>query len=265
MNLYKLVNEMIKKKKKGKLGSAGNAFISKFENSLKESSEALDEMKLREYGNLVIHAIPSAVKKLKRVASDDEVRAAYYMVAEKYIKMLTPVVPHMAEELWAKFGGKGFVSEADWPKYDKKLIDEKFLAYEELSDKIAEDIRSVIKLVTFKPKIVRIYVSPKWKYPFFKKLKEEIEKTRDIGAIMKKVMDKKHGIEISKLVPYIVKDPSKLPSVVLDQVSEYKSLSEISDFLSKEFNCKIEVIEAEDSKSGKAQKAGPGKPGIELE
>ncbi len=82
---------------------------------------------------------------------------------------------------------------------------------------------------------------------------------------MKNVMDKEHGMEIAKIVPAVVKDPSKLPSFVMDQDSEFSSLSETKNFLKKEFGYEIEIIRAEDSKSDKAAKASPGKPGIEVE
>ena len=264
-NLYALLSEIIKKRKKGKLGPMGKAFISKFELSIKEAGEALEGMRLRDYGNLAIYTIPSWIKKLKRRANESEVRAVYNLIAEKYVKMLNPVVPHLSEEMWEKLRKKGFVSLENWPEYDKKLIDEKLVAYEELADTTAEDVRNVLKLVKFKPKKIRLFVPAKWKYAFFKKLKKEIEKTRDVKKIMKNVMDKEHGMEIAKIVPVVVKDPSKLPSFVMDQDSEFSSLSETKNFLKKEFGYEIEIIRAEDSKSDKAAKASPGKPGIEVE
>ncbi|MCK4531313.1 MAG: leucine--tRNA ligase [Candidatus Aenigmarchaeota archaeon] len=264
-NLYALLSEIIKKRKKGKLGPMGKAFISKFELSIKEAGEALEGMRLRDYGNLAIYTIPSWIKKLKRRANESEVRAVYNLIAEKYVKMLNPVVPHLSEEMWEKLRKKGFVSLENWPEYDKKLIDEKLVAYEELADTTAEDVRNVLKLVKFKPKKIRLFVPAKWKYAFFKKLKKEIEKTRDVKKIMKNVMDKEHGMEIAKIVPAVVKDPSKLPSFVMDQDSEFSSLSETKNFLKKEFGYEIEIIRAEDSKSDKAAKASPGKPGIEVE
>ncbi len=264
-NLYELLTEIIKRKKKGDIGMLGRAFMSKFERSLKEAGKALDEMRLRDYGNIVIHSIPSWIKKLRRRAKEDEVRAVYYMIAEKYVKMLNPVVPHLSEEMWEALGKNGFVSLSEWPKYDREMINEKYEAGGELLDRTAEDIRHVLKLVKFSPKKIRIFVSAKWKYAFFRKLKRELEKTRDVGRIMKSVIDKEHSFEISKIVPSVVKDPSKLPVFVTDQDSEFSSLSEAKDFLGKEFGCEIEIVRAEDSESERASKALPGKPGIEVE
>ena len=42
--------------------------------------------------------------------------------AETFVKLLAPLAPHLAEELWENLGGKGFVVEQEWPKFDPKLI-----------------------------------------------------------------------------------------------------------------------------------------------
>jgi len=264
-SLYSLLFEMTEKKKEGRFGLIGKAFMSDFENSLKEAGEALSEMRLRDYGNLVIYHIPRQLKKIKKRVSNEELKAIYDMIAEKYVKMLNPVVPHLSEEIWEKLGKKGFVSLEAWPKYEKKLIDKKFIANEELLDQTIEDIRSVLKLVKIKPKRIRLFISPEWKYAFFKKLKKAIEKTRDPKLVLKQVMDKEHGMEIAKIVPAVLKDASKLPHIVLTQAEEVRALEVSKSFLEKEFGYKIEIMKAEDSGSPRASKALPGKPGIEVE
>ena len=42
-----------------------------------------------------------------------------------FIQLLAPFAPHMAEEIWERLGGQGYVCIAPWPSYDeKKLISE---------------------------------------------------------------------------------------------------------------------------------------------
>jgi leucyl-tRNA synthetase len=43
-------------------------------------------------------------------------------ILKPLIQLLMPFAPYMAEELWEKMGGEGFVSLAPWPKYDSNLI-----------------------------------------------------------------------------------------------------------------------------------------------
>ncbi|MCF7845118.1 MAG: leucine--tRNA ligase [Kiritimatiellales bacterium] len=42
--------------------------------------------------------------------------------AKTFTKLLAPLAPHLAEELWESLGEKGFVINQKWPTYDPKLI-----------------------------------------------------------------------------------------------------------------------------------------------
>jgi leucyl-tRNA synthetase len=45
--------------------------------------------------------------------------------AEKFVKLLAPFAPHIAEELWCKLGNTNSVAKAEWPKPDEsKLADD---------------------------------------------------------------------------------------------------------------------------------------------
>jgi len=46
-------------------------------------------------------------------------------VVEKFILVLAPFAPHIAEELWERLGHTGSLAYEPWPEYDKKLIREK--------------------------------------------------------------------------------------------------------------------------------------------
>lgn len=42
--------------------------------------------------------------------------------AQTFAKLLAPLAPHLAEELWELTGGKGFVIDQAWPTYDESLL-----------------------------------------------------------------------------------------------------------------------------------------------
>jgi len=42
-------------------------------------------------------------------------------VLEAFVKMLSPFAPHLADELWEKFGKKTLLLEEAWPDYDAAL------------------------------------------------------------------------------------------------------------------------------------------------
>ena len=46
-------------------------------------------------------------------------------VAEKFVMILAPFAPHIAEELWEILGHSDSLTYEQWPEYDKNLIKEK--------------------------------------------------------------------------------------------------------------------------------------------
>jgi len=181
---------------------------------------------------------------------------------------MSPFIPFICEELWEMIKCKGFVSLAEWPKYDKTMIDEKAEGSEEMLDNVRKDIAYLLNLIKIeKPKKLTLFVSEKWKYKFFKELKREIEKTRDISAIMKSVIPKfrENSKDASKLIPLIVKNPGRIPAVILDQDTEISLLNNSKKLFEDEFKSAVEIIRSEYSKEAKARNAMPGKPAIIVE
>jgi leucyl-tRNA synthetase len=179
--------------------------------------------------------------------------------------ILSPFTPHLAEELWELLGQKEFVSAAEWPSYDESKIDRAAEQAEELAMQTRKDILSVIDLTGKKPKKISVIVAEEWKYRLFSLVKEQLEKTRDVSAIMKEAMSgelKMHGSDVAKIVPRLVADQSRLPKVVLSQEQELTSLQD-ADL--SEFGSEVHIVAAEKSKEQKAKQAMPGKPAIVLE
>ncbi len=79
-------------------------------------------------------------------------------VLEIVVKMISPLLPHIAEELWSCLGKKGFVSVSTWPRPEK--VDKKVLELEENLKNLIEDVKNVIKIAGKKKKCY-LYVSSK--------------------------------------------------------------------------------------------------------
>ena len=186
-------------------------------------------------------------------------------VIKKLLLMLSPMTPHICEELWEKIGMKGFISQERWPEYDDSLIDEEALFGEEMIEGTKKDIISVLELVKKKPQKITLFVSANWKYKVFKRIKELLEETHNPGEIIKEVMVPEHGKEIAALVPKLVKDVSKLPKKVLDSDKEFALLNEHIDSLKGQFGCEVLIVKADDSTENKAKQGMPGKVAILVE
>ena len=177
---------------------------------------------------------------------------------ETLAKLLSPFIPHIAEELWEKLGNKKFVLEEKWPKYSEEKINPEIDAQEELVKNTINDVKAIVKLVKIEPKKATISIADGWKYELIKNLKEEMKKTRDLGKLMKKLMDKEHAKEISKIIPSLLKNESKIPKIVLTQQKEFRVLEKNKEILEKELNLEIEIRRNN-------ERAMPSKPSIKIE
>jgi leucyl-tRNA synthetase len=184
-----------------------------------------------------------------------------------FVIMLSPFAPHACEEAWERLGKKPFVSLQPWPRHDGKKISREMELGEKLVEQTRSDIKEVLRLARIeRPSKISVYVSPAWKYDLFRELGKLLEKTRDFREIMSAVTKgslKAHGNEITKILPKYVKSGA-VPEAAARE-NELRILSDFAGLFEEEFGCKIQVVRAEESKSDKAAKAMPGKPGIEVE
>lgn len=57
--------------------------------------------------------------------------------AEGFVKMLSPIAPHLAEELWVKLGHTESITYAEWPTYDEtKLVDDEVEIVVQINGKV---------------------------------------------------------------------------------------------------------------------------------
>jgi len=68
--------------------------------------------------------------------------------AGKFLQLLSPVCPHITEELWAKLGNKGFISISVWPKVDESKIVKRGSSWGNLNSKIIERIKGIMDTVS---------------------------------------------------------------------------------------------------------------------
>jgi leucyl-tRNA synthetase len=185
-------------------------------------------------------------------------------IIEAQTLMLAPFAPHLSEEIWNKLGKQLIVNDK-WPAFDTNKINPEIEKAEALMAQVIEDVGQVLKLAKVeKPQKITLFAANDWKAKLFRRLKETMANTRDIGQIMKTIMAefKENAQDAAPLVQKIVKDPSKLPINIAHQEAEYQNLIDAVPFLKEEFNCAIEIIKEQESTETKAKQALPGKPAI---
>ncbi|MBU1204499.1 MAG: leucine--tRNA ligase [Nanoarchaeota archaeon] len=267
---YSLVEDNREKISLGKidfkqLNSKDKYVLSIMNHLIKDVTENIEQLKF----SLAISGIMQYINIVAKYAGEKSInKEVFGELVKTSIVVMSPFTPFICEELWNMIKCKGFVSLAEWPKYDKTMIDEKAESSEEMLDNVRKDIAYILDLIKVeKPKKLTLFVSGKWKYKFFRELKKEIEKTRDVSAIMKAIIPqfRENSKDVSKLVPLIVKNPGRIPLVILDQDIEFNVLQNSKKLFEDEFKSIVEIIKAEDSKQAKAKNAMPGKPAIVVE
>jgi leucyl-tRNA synthetase len=244
---------------------ADKRIISKLNKTIKLVTARSEALK----PNIAIGSLIEFVNAVYRYKEKDYNNKTIKTIVEKLSLLICPFAPHLAEEMWETLGNKDFASLEKWPTYDETLIDE---AAEFEEDYIKEIINDINKVKGFakidKINKVTLFLGADWKYEFIKIIKEQLEKTRNGSEIIKAIMStdlKKQGQNVTKLVPKILKDPSKLPVISLDKKQEKTWLDENIANIKSVFNCKIAIIDEESAKDSKASAAFPAKPAIKLE
>jgi leucyl-tRNA synthetase len=186
-------------------------------------------------------------------------------IIEAQTLMLQPFTPHLCEEIWYKLGKQQLIALEKWPAHDENKINPAIEQAEALMAQVLDDVGQVLKLAKVeRPQMVTLFVAKDWKAQLFRRLKEILATTRDIGQVMKAVMAefKEHAQEAAPLVQKVIKDPSKIPQNIAHQEAEYQNLLDAVAFFKQEFNCPIEIIKEQESPEAKAKQALPGKPAI---
>ncbi len=213
--------------------------LSKYNKLLKYVTESYNEYDL----NKVVKAVTEFVsedlsnwyirrnrKRFWASELDNSKKSVYittYEVLEGLCRMIAPVVPFVTDEIYTKLTGEKSVHLSEYPKYDKKLINDHI---EERMDLV----RSLISIGRF----VREETKIKVRQPLSEAL-----------------LDGKNKDLISDLVPLIQEELNIKEVVFVDDLNEYMNLSVKPNFktvgkvfgpLIKEFQTKLESLTSEE-------------------
>jgi leucyl-tRNA synthetase len=91
-------------------------------------------------------------------------KAAYIEALRMYLIMISPLVPHLAEEIWHKLGSVGSLLEAKWPEIDQSLIaEDEYNLVIQVNGKLRDEVtvslglneEEILQLVYSLPKITK--------------------------------------------------------------------------------------------------------------
>ncbi len=259
--------------------------MSRLNDSVKEATGSMEKLRVREVINRVLYQLDNEMSWYQRRAgtksSKSDLRTTVLRrVFEARSKMLAPIAPHVAEEMWNALGNKGLVSTADWPIVDTKLEDPLAEQGEWLVKEALSDTGEIVKAIGLKPSRVVYYVSPSWKWRvYLDGLESAITEKAGRGEFIRKVMEdpemRKLGKEAADYATKVVQQIRETPQdfrqarLKVGRLSEKETLREARQFLSRELKAEVEIWEANEADvydpKGRARLAEPYRPAILVE
>ncbi|MEA3248651.1 MAG: leucine--tRNA ligase [Nanoarchaeota archaeon] len=131
-----------------KFGKSSEDFVLKLNSVVGEVTEFYGSFQYRK-ATIKLKELFDLLGEPKEVAKKD---------FETSLKLLSPICPHIAEELWEKIGNKDFISVSKWPKVDDLRVKKKE-GEVDLNLKIIDDVKYVLGKVRG-GKVVYLYVMP---------------------------------------------------------------------------------------------------------
>jgi leucyl-tRNA synthetase len=177
------------------------------------------------------------------------------------VRLLAPVAPHLAEELWEALGRDGFVAEAEWPtaSVDRDTVERR----RRLVANTREDVRDIVEVAGIDdPERIDVVVAPDWKYDAL-----SIAIDSDADNLISELMAESHIRERGDAAASYGQDLQANREALretLDGDAEYDALRAAAWLIEREFDAPVRVERSADVDGSVVSKAEPGRPAIDI-
>ncbi|MCX6664283.1 MAG: leucine--tRNA ligase [Euryarchaeota archaeon] len=275
INIWKLVQQIstIKEKKQQNLD---NWLRSSLQRRIQKVFNAFETFDLRVTSNEIFFECQKDLQwYLKRGGANKKLLDQF---VRTWIVLMTPITPHLAEELWARQGHNHFVSNEKYPEFNPKEISEKDEVGEYLLTRVIEDTNEILKVTKITPKKIYVYTSPEWKQKIFRKaLQLAAGNEFNVGQMIKDTMTdplmKPLGQQASQFVSKIGGEIKMFSEIdrgrFIIPINEKDHLLNAKLYLNEVFSCEVEIYSADDinlyDPAKKIKFATPLRPAIYIE
>jgi leucyl-tRNA synthetase len=243
---------------------------------LRTARAALEAYDLRTAAGELVFAVPETLRWYQRRGGADG--KLLRRVVRDWAAALCPMLPHLAEEMWARAGGEGLCSTAAFP--DPAEGDPAALAAEEQLRAVLADVQTVRKLAEVeKPERLLLLTTPEWKRRLMARALElaEGDGRFPMGDLLKEAMAdeamRARGKAVQQFAGQLGKQVVQLSprqrGFLAAGLDEARLLRDAADFIAEEVGVnRVEVFaaDADDApEHSKRSVASPLKPGIVLD
>src|SRR3989442_5080464 len=167
--------------------------ISRLSSASETATIALDRLRVREAINIILYQLDNDIAWYKRRLGPKKLRSdnrdrILRKVLETRMRMMAPLAPHTAEEIWSRIGNKGFVVQTDWPEESESDKDPTAERAETLVRQVLDDTGEILKATGITPKRIAYYTAADWKWQGYLKALNSSGGKRKEGELLTDVI-----------------------------------------------------------------------------
>jgi leucyl-tRNA synthetase len=255
----------------GQLSFASRWILAATKAMVSKTSEAAQQFSYRKYVTEAFFEHLNRVEEYKSMILDgDERRRTLWDVIEIWLRVLAPVMPHIAEELWERMLKSGYISLAEFPLYDDLYAET--LPQKGFLDGVITDISNIQAAIKRETESVFIYLPAQWKYTLYGVARglDDLSIRNIIARAKDDPLLRMYVKEIAHIAPDLVKSLAhEAPSAgALDFKAESETLLAAKDYMTRKFGKHVYVCEENNNvydPANRARRALPTKPAIYAE
>jgi leucyl-tRNA synthetase len=226
-----------------------------------ESEKQLENFNLRKYLQISFYEVFNLIQEFKKFSeSDKEFFKLFKLINQDWLKLLSPAIPHLTEDLWKIGGNHNYLSTIIWDDWHHEYVNEQSEIEFDYISKVIEDIQNIIKIIRSNDfDKIFLYTAPNWK----KKVREILFlKAGIFDTTLNALKSNPEIIKNKELVPFIKSQiKSGAWNIEIPHDEELKLLLDYKNYIEKKVGFTI-VINSEFDPKNKAAKAIPFKPAI---
>ncbi len=253
------------------------AFVSTCHQHLKDAIEQLKALDGRSYVSHSFHLMLREVEFYEKSSvgiPEQEKNTALRFILDPWIVVLSPVIPHICEELNERIGNTEFCSLRLMPSIDVSAESTILSRQMSFVNNLIEDIQSIIELKRSDPSSISIYIAPEWKQELYSSVRDILgEGAFNMGKIMGELKTISEFSSRMKMVAEELKrirgDAKIFRQEFLGSTKELEAVKGYKAHMEAVFGCPVVVYVAESDEFAdplnRAPRAQPTKPALYME
>jgi leucyl-tRNA synthetase len=257
--IYKLVRQVAESKAEKESQLASRWLLSRLQQRIKEVTNYMEELRLRHAAVVLLYEMVKDLEKYLELGGSLGSRTARIFV-DSWVRMLAPIVPHVAEEMWSMLGGKGFVSVAEWPRPQEDLVDPEVELAVVYADMLIEDVKRIAEALGRKPERVVVAVAPPSDWRIARRMAEEVQARRSVKEAVRAVLSeldpgtrKRLAPSLPRLYERLVEVAERHPGILqrVEVFDEVKAVEMLRGYLEAKLGARIVAVRADSEEAAK--------------